>query len=191
MTRSLIERVLDRLFEYQEIYDGCEADTPRPGQSVYLKRYYILRANDPNHSAGIPSSPRRTLTLKRKSDGFQIYLHKICRSDADRELHDHPWDFVSLILWRGYREEIDLLEGVEGRELVDHVLRIQRTSRKWPGMILVRRAEHRHRVLVGKPAWTLVFTSKKRRTWGFWPWSGFVPWRTFIARKCEAEAANG
>lgn len=35
---------------------------------------------------------------------FKVYLHIFFRSDQDRELHDHPWTFVSFILWRGYDE---------------------------------------------------------------------------------------
>ena len=35
-----------------------------------------------------------------------LYVHHFLRSDQDRDLHDHPWHFTSLILWGGYVEEL-------------------------------------------------------------------------------------
>lgn len=170
---GLFDRVLDALFEYQEIRDGCEAGT-KTDNPAYLKRYFLVKNGfDPERSAGVHSAPRRSLTFHRKTSGAQIYLHHILRSDADRELHDHPWDFLSLILLGGYREESP----------------VGRLSRKLPGMVLFRRAEHRHRVLLvnDRPAWTLVFTSGKKRSWGFWRGAAFIPWRAFVARKCDGQ----
>lgn len=48
-----------------------------------------------------------------------------------------------------------------------------------------RRAEHMHRLtgpankLEGR-VWTIVWTGKKRREWGFLTKSGWVPWREFL-----------
>jgi hypothetical protein len=188
---SLLERVLDRLFEYQEIRDGCEAGTRTDGP-VYLKRYFLVKNTfDPDRSAGVHREPRLSLTWHRKSNGVQLYLHHILRSDADRELHDHPWNFLAIMLWRGYTEETQpecascRAAGRPQGDCIapsDHAL-----SRKRPGMVLFRRAEHRHRVLLvnDRPAWSLVFTSAKRRSWGFWREGAFIPWRLFVARKCE------
>jgi hypothetical protein len=163
---NLAERILDRLFEYQEIRDGCEGDSGLG--SVYLKRYFILRNNDADRSGGIRNAPAHSWTWRRDGNGCQVYLHCIKRSDADRELHDHPWSFVSLMLWRGYVEETP-----------------GGFARKWPGMVLVRGTTWRHRVHIpGKQAWSLVFTSGKKRTWGFWRDGAFIPWRQFIAKKC-------
>ncbi len=36
---------------------------------------------------------------------FTIRIHHIKRADADVELHDHPWSFISLILKGWYEEE--------------------------------------------------------------------------------------
>ena len=44
----------------------------------------------------------RTILLRTRWGKLMInYFH---RSDEDRALHDHPWTFYSLILWRGYLE---------------------------------------------------------------------------------------
>ena len=92
---------------------------------------------------------------------FGIFLHKLCRSDHDRALHDHPWSFVSLILKNGYKE-IARLKGVS--KDVDVVLQ------NVPGEILWRPANWTHRVIIedGKPAWTLIFLGPRIRKWGFW-----------------------
>lgn len=33
-----------------------------------------------------------------------LFIHKFIRSDEDRALHDHPWNFLVIPIWRGYRE---------------------------------------------------------------------------------------
>lgn len=38
---------------------------------------------------------------------FNIYLHKFCRDDDDRALHDHPWWFVSIMLQGSYVEHLE------------------------------------------------------------------------------------
>jgi hypothetical protein len=38
-----------------------------------------------------------------KRNALSIKIHRFRRSDE--EMHDHPWAFFSLVLWRGYVEE--------------------------------------------------------------------------------------
>ncbi len=95
---------------------------------------------------------------------FGVRLHHIMRSDSDRELHDHPFTFLSIILRGGYTETT-----VDGREV-------------WYGSVLLRGAEVLHRLalkmdversgifdhnLVEHSTWTLVFRGPIRRRWGF------------------------
>ena len=176
---GFFERVLDRLFEYQLILAGCEADSQDPNRPVYLKRYFLVTASDPARSAGQFHRPRVNLTVHRKIGG-QVLLHKICMSDGDRELHDHPWNFTSIILWRGYVEQTECPKCDRGLCYL--------STPKRPGMILRRAAEHRHRVLIGDgPAWTLVFTSGRRKSWSFFRGAVAIPWREFISRKCAPD----
>jgi len=95
---------------------------------------------------------------------FGVRLHEIIRSDMDRELHDHPFDFVSIILSGGYYEVRE-----DG-------------SIKWypAGSVLLREAETAHRLIVPAPTWTLVIRSPYRRTWGFYAKQGWVPWHSFL-----------
>jgi hypothetical protein len=159
----------------KKVIRGCEgrgdADSP------YLTRY---------------SFPRLGL--------FRAALHVFHRSDHD-EMHDHPWPFVSIILWRGYVEETpsdqewrvptqkDWDERFWGRPGVEYredgnQIRFRRRKRVYPGMILFRRAEHVHRVdlVEGKRAVTLVVMGPYVRQWGFWTRKGWEHWRSYFER---------
>lgn len=100
--------------------------------------------------------------------GWQLCLHVFHRSDAD-DLHDHPWNFTSIILWRGYIEE------TEGGK----------KKRVWPGMILRRKSTHKHRVELvnGKKAVTIVIMGKYRKSWGFWQSGVYSGWREYFQKK--------
>ena len=130
-----------RLWKSKTIF-GCDARGD--GDQPYLTRHSLL-----------------------KTKWFQVCVHVFHRSDAD-ELHDHPFGFISLILWRGYIEETP----TERRRL-------------WPGMIVFRRATWIHRVEVinDKPAVTLVLLGPRRRDWGFWTRSGWKDWRAYFREK--------
>lgn len=118
-------------------------------------------------SRGDDKSPYLTRYTLIDRDRYQLCVHVFHRSDAD-ELHDHPWPFASLILWRGYVEQTP-----NGR------------SRKWPGMLLFRRANHAHRVelIDGKCAATLVVMGKRERDWGFFTAFGWQEWRAYFRER--------
>ena len=111
--------------------------------SAYLVRYYLIK---------IPV--------------FRIFLHHILRSDEDRHLHDHPWNFVSLILWNGYREERP--DGVHPR---------------CPGHVVRRLRTHAHRLELKRPAWTLVFSTGRKYDWGFYMDDCWVHYVTYLDMK--------
>lgn len=108
----------------------------------------------------------RLIVLRCRFGG--IFFHRIYASDVDC-MHDHPWNFWSLIIKGGYFEETP-----EGE--------------KWYGArsLLYRPAEWIHRLRVEKPAWTLVFTTPKKRTWGFITPRGWEHWKKHPhAMRCE------
>lgn len=125
----------------KQIIYGCESRGD--GKSPYMTRYAFPRIGP-----------------------VRMCLHVFHRSDAD-DLHDHPWPFVSVILWRGYREQS------AGARL----------KRKWPGMILFRPATHVHRVELvdGKRAISLVFMGRRIREWGFFTRQGWKLWTKYFA----------
>lgn len=153
----------------------------------YLVRYFIWKPKD-------------------KSRG-RIYLHHILRSDHDRALHDHPWNFTSTILIGGYWEVTDARGTWDKRvwyssslknftdEYNDdwmHALPDGQLFRRFQaGDILTRRAGWRHRLVLpkGRTAWTLVRTSPKVREWGFHLESGFCHHSKYntLTELCEEE----
>ncbi len=90
--------------------------------------------------------------------GWRLMLHKICRPDNDRVLHDHPWDFATLCLRGGYVELVLMPD--------QEALAMTLTA----GQARLRAAQHTHRIdrILGPAAWTLVLHGPRRREWGFW-----------------------
>lgn len=101
---------------------------------------------------------------------LNVYLHKFLHDDEDRALHDHPWWFISVMLWGRYSE----------------VVKEQVIERRAPS-IAFRSATHAHRVMLWRefgnlvPCWTLVVTGKVVRDWGFLCPQGWRHWKEFTA----------
>jgi hypothetical protein len=101
-----------------------------------------------------------------------LRVHHILRSDRDRHFHDHPMDFVSLILRGGY---VEYQPNSQAR-----VCR--------PGDVVVHRAEDLHFLkLRGNSAWTVLVTGPFRRTWGFATEDGWVAAGEYEAWKQKKE----
>lgn len=111
----------------------------------YMRRHYLLGAHN-------------------KTGGSTTRFHEILESDG-LDLHDHPWDFVSIILSGSYVETTP-----DGDE-----------HEYGPGSVLVRTAEQAHRLtLPGGPVWTFVVLGPPRRRWGFHTDRGWVHWREHL-----------
>lgn len=103
-----------------------------------------------------------------------LRIHNILRSDEGRDVHDHPFDFTSIILRGGY---------IEHRLGCDCLFRGGRTyeidpstCREYtPGSIVRLKAEEFHRLeLHNGPAWTFVIAGPYRRVWGFQTKNGWI-----------------
>lgn len=107
---------------------------------------------------------------------FNIYLHRILKSDDDRALHDHPWMNLSIILRGAYYEYSG-----SGRRL---------RSR---GSLVFRRAEvaHRLEVVSGRSTWTLFITGPVVREWGFICPQGWRHWREFTDSRDSGSVGKG
>lgn len=86
---------------------------------------------------------------------FALFLHKFVRSDEDRALHDHPWNFIVMPIWQGYTEYYEELlscpacggqTGVECLKCSNAKLAIVKTHRARLFIPIYRRAEWAHRV---------------------------------------------
>jgi hypothetical protein len=112
---------------------------------------------------------------------FGIYLHRFLASD-DACLHDHPWPFISIILWGGYWESVGKGWGCTW----GNQWRFCDITRRWywPGSVLCRRAGHAHRIEITDrhPAWTLVIRGPRKppsNDWGFFTQFGWKWWRDY------------
>lgn len=97
---------------------------------LYLERFYLVR-----------------------SRLLGIFLHRFWKSDREGA-HDHPWDFVTIVLRGGYFEQ------TPGKA-------------RWrgPGSIIFHKAEEFHRIFIPSDlrgnTWTLFVHGPRRRRWGF------------------------
>lgn len=69
------------------------------GEGPYMMRWWLFGTSKELDEHGEPK-PRRPF-------GYSFYFHCFLRSDDDRALHDHPWDFLSVILFGRYQEHRD------------------------------------------------------------------------------------
>lgn len=89
---------------------------------------------------------------------FAVYIHQILRSDMDKDMHDHPWSFASIILKGSYREAWTAHPYFDETKYAIHS----------PGDVITHHAEDVHQITVLSPSvWTLVFTSGRSRVWGY------------------------
>lgn len=117
---------------------GLDRDEIRQQGRLYMERYYV----------GV---------------GYER-LHHIVESDNEF-LHNHPWDFVSVLLTGGYAETT----------LGGHM------EEYWAPCLLAREAKTFHRLtLLDGPMWTFVTTGPVINTWGFLTDEGFVNHREYL-----------
>lgn len=144
------------------------------GTRPYLSRFYLFGAPE-RGSFDANGDPKPEARLPR---GLGLYVHRFHRSDEDRELHNHPWQWaLSLVLAGGYVEE----RRIEGGAI--------RTRVVGPGSLNYITADTFHRVdLIDEDAWTLFLVGPRVGSWGFWDRvsGAFIPWREFLERKRRA-----
>jgi hypothetical protein len=113
---------------------------------------------------------------------FGIYLHDIYEDDEDRDPHNHPWSFASVVL-RGYYVERVYPEPTHSSEYV--VLRHRRGSVHRMG------TREAHRIVDAAPGLkTLIFVGPRQGGWGFFCEEGFVAWERYEHRQKVAYGAR-
>lgn len=109
---------------------------------------------------------------------FSARLHRIHTHDLDRHMHDHPRDFISVVL-RGFYIEVrprypnSRVFNHVGREVCDGIARTA-------GSIAYRRATDRHLIhYVSPDLLTLFIQLGPKRDWGFHTEDGWVHWEEY------------
>lgn len=134
---------------------------------------------------------------------FGIFVHCILRSDDDRDLHDHPWNFWSLILRGTYREYVPVdwpPSFTFGKGEGCHMITKSKVCS--PGSLARHKARDAHRLELGmvtvfdpvgpavvpvlpyryKPVWTLFLHGPRKREWGFYTPQGWIHWKKYVER---------
>lgn len=124
---------------------------------------YTQRIND---AAG--ATYMRRFYVCGKLESPQVWLHEIAGSDPDPDLHDHPWDYSTVLLQGAYVEET-----TSGRA----------TYRE--GETLKRKAEALHRLHLTSPALTLFVVPRQRRRWGFATPRGWVDASVYMRSRAK------
>lgn len=125
-----------------------------------------------------------------KTKRITLFVHKFVRSDEDRALHDHPWAFLVIPIWRGYTEHSDRLVRYER---AGDARRFPVINRVLPFLgTRYRDFFYRHRVELKRdargeplPAWSIFFHFTRRREWGYWLPSGFMLHNQWWSNLCE------
>ena len=102
---------------------------------------------------------------------FSLYKHRIHRADIERDPHDHPWWFASIVFRGWYREVVR----PDKRNPDESIIR---DRRRWSLRSIGLNSAHKI-VQVGEPLTTFVLTGPKRNKWGFWPGGQYVYWKDY------------
>jgi len=170
--------------------DGLDSEKGR--REPVLRRRFQSRPNgawETTRKSGL----YRRLTLRR-ADGLVylnrwglshdrvggVLLHKMDAPDPGIDLHDHPWWFVSIILWGGYEEQRANIRNAPtlARIAEDQppCTRGVPERRRWLSVRVMRLDEcHTITELHRRVSWSLVIKGPRRRKWGFYLPSGYMP----------------
>jgi len=133
---SILHKLMVKLGRHRLILDR------RTGED-YMDRYYLFLKD-------------------RKWFPFNVTMHKIKKSD-DPIFHDHPWDFITVILKGGYWEHTPVFNK-DGKKIAEF------SAWRGPGSVIKRKATDYHWLELDQsvgPATTLFFMGSQQRDWGF------------------------
>jgi hypothetical protein len=133
---------------------------------------------------------------------FKVMVHRFPPNADDRDAHDHPRPFVTLVLRGGYDDDVPCptCRGTARRDATSDPL-VEVPCECGDGLVpgdrvrapalRRRRAEYAHRTRVlPSGAWTVVVMGPVRRPWGFWRAGGWWPFRDYerefgFAMRCD------
>lgn len=133
-------------------------------QWAWLERYMIPTPDDDDYL-------RRLRIIQ--TPWFGIYCHEMYTHDLDRDLHDHPWWFASLVVKGHYSESYRHTRDV-GAPWLDWT----RVNKRWS--LHTIRLDECHRITsIAKGTTTLLLVGPRVRTWGFYTEDGWVPFNEY------------
>ncbi len=95
---------------------------------------------------------------------FSIYIHQIFKADEDLHLHNHPWNYCSIILYGSY---------IERNQFYDTIMK--------PLSVSIQKAQRFHKIkeMLSKQCISLFITGKKYNEWGYDTENGFIDHKTY------------
>ncbi|MDH0745244.1 hypothetical protein N5D61_02660 [Pseudomonas sp. GD03842] len=173
--KNLIWRLLAKLLARPAVAEwliGRAQRTPyqhimsADGKDTYMGRWWLFNPYD-----------RDTHQGKLWWFPWSIRIHHICRPDADRDLHDHPWNARTVILRGWYKEDRRHFWTVGGHSDIPY----------WrnPGDTAELRHGEFHRIdqVSDGGVWTLFITSRWQGNWGFLVNGKKVDWRIYTGEQ--------
>lgn len=152
-------------------------------QAIQNRCDRLMRERQPDFYIGGKEDPYmiRWWVIPRNK-WFNLYMHKIIKSDRDEALHDHPWVNVSLLV-RGRYDEVTIAKGG-----------VHQTEPLSAGELRLRGPSAAHRLV--RPDGvdeivTLFFTGPVWRHWGFHCEKGWRHWKDFVGFRTEHENVVG
>lgn len=145
--------------------------------SLYMERYWLVPLTYGAFGCYTAKWWREPSAWLLQTLGIAVRVHHICTADLDRSLHDHPWDWVSIVLRGWYLEArpshiAPCFHGEE--EELTHI------TARHAGSFAFRHATDRHRITHVEPeTWTLFITGPKVQWWGFYTPAGKVYYRDY------------
>jgi hypothetical protein len=156
------------------------------GQDTYMGRWWLFNPHD-----------RGTHIGRYAWFPWSIRIHHILRPDADRDLHDHPWNARTVILRGKYVEQRPASS--EWKDSVRSCL-VQGADPKWhewltrdacewlrrdtgDTAVLLHGQYHRIDQVSEGGVWTLFITSRWQGDWGFLVKGKKVDWRIYTGEK--------
>lgn len=140
------------------------------GQEVYMGRWWLFNAYD-----------RETHLGRIRWCPWSIRVHHIMRPDADRDLHDHPWNARTFILRGWYTEQRLLNVGLPpgtAVEVTGYIDRMQGSTAR------LNHGEY-HRIDEVSPGgvYTRFISGPYQGTWGFLVNGVKVAWREYTGER--------
>jgi hypothetical protein len=109
---------------------------------------------------------------------FAVYVHHICRSDADAHMHSHPWSYISFILEGAYTEEFSNPPYYGSVQEKNY----------YSGDLAYHKAQEVHKLtLISDQVWSLVMTWGRTKDWGYATDQGFVGHKEYRQLKNEGK----
>jgi hypothetical protein len=102
---------------------------------------------------------------------FAVYLHFIFEVDNDQDPHDHPINFVSIVLHGGYSEQVYYDQSNLNKHFFQthSVFSVHKMPKKWAHQI----------IKIRKKTVTLLLIGRRSRQWGFWTKDGWIDQNTY------------